>query len=136
MPNLKQSTCSVLVKVKRNHTLTWLDQLSSQEQDNIVTMAATTRQAVQLEHKVVEEKREKQRRAQIKALLDKRAQTVKKQKQMEAELAHVHVITSISELHQALNKVDREHMHECQTKVQKQATNHKGANSCKEGFIK
>lgn len=73
-------------------------------------MAATTRQAVQLEHKAVEEKREKQRRAHLKALLDKRAQTVKKQKQMEAELAHVHVITSILELHQALNKVDREHM--------------------------
>ena len=39
IPNLKQSTSSVLVEVSRNHTMSWLDQLPPEKQDEVVSLA-------------------------------------------------------------------------------------------------
>ena len=106
IPNLKQSTCSTLVKVKRNHTLSWLDQLSPNEQNQVVMLAAADSKVQTEQIKAAEEKIKLKRRAHLKAVIDKRAQMMRRQQELQAEFAHVHLITSVSELHEVLDKAD------------------------------
>ena len=105
IPNLKQSTCSTLVKVKRNHTLSWLDQLSNDGLDEVVMLAVGNNKEQKEQIKADEEKIRVQRRAHLTAVMEKRAKAIEKQRQLQAELENVTVFRSASELHEALDRV-------------------------------
>lgn len=105
IPNIKQGTCSILVQLKRNHTLSWLDELPIEQQDEIVSLAVHERRHVQSEQKAAQETIAMKRKEHIKCTIQRREQ---KRKAAEAAISHVRVITSVSELLKALNQIDQQ----------------------------
>ena len=112
IPNMKQSTVSTLVQLKRNHTMSWLDELSSEQQDKIVSYAQTEKRKLVLERKENEQQIKDKRLENIRGVIEKREVAEKKKREEKVNMAKIHQITSVSELIETLGMIDRKPINE------------------------
>jgi len=106
IPNMKQTTRSNMVMVKKNKTMQWFNALEQQQQENVTKMACKNRKII---HKTsLEEERairERRRNLMLQAH-EKRAELEIKAALEKEKLSKVHIISSIDELDQLLADID------------------------------
>ena len=105
IPNLCQLTRSNLIESKKNKTMQWLGELVQQERDQIVGLAIKSRMKV----KDYREEQEQIKSHRSKKLLEQkqRKDALKRRAQEEVnKLGKLHLITSVTELQEALASID------------------------------
>ena len=106
IPNLCQLTRSNLIESKKNKTMQWLGELVQQERDQIVGLAVKSRVKVKKDYR---EEQEQIKSHRSKKLLEQkqRKDALKRRAQEEVnKLGTLHLITSVTELQEALASID------------------------------
>ena len=108
-PNLCQKTKSTLVEVKKkNHTMNWLDSLSTEKQNTVVEMAQRNRRKVEAATRSDEQELKNER---IKKMEEEKRKAEEKEsrKQLELEkLRDVQMVNTVEELDEEFEKIDQE----------------------------
>lgn len=119
IPNLNQRSISNLVEMKKNHSVMWLNTLSDNEQEQMITLAAGLRESVHKEdlhhHKQVAEERQRKMKE---SHMRKEAMKMKAHKETD-ELVKQHLITTSKELHQLITKIDDQQVSMTKKRTQK-----------------
>ena len=119
LPNLHQMTKSNLTEIKKNKTMTWLDEQPQSIQGNLIEMACKRRDLVMKEYKEEEDKQSIQRRERM--LLDKRKRDglqARREKERN-KLSTIHLITDSEELSRTLLEIDNQQISASQKKAKK-----------------
>ena len=104
--NLSQLSRSNLIEVKKNKTIQWLNRLPHEEQEEVVKVAAKRRAQVKKDHQEEQEMIRVQRAKKLLLEKQKRDALRRRAEEQLSKLSKVHVITTPSELHTALSRID------------------------------
>ena len=106
MPNLCQKTKSTLVEVKKNKTMTWLQNLPDERRTDIIDLAQKKRRSVEFTVRQEEETIRDQRIKKLEAE-KKKAQDKEVRRQAEKDkLSTITVIETVESLHQEIKTID------------------------------
>ena len=119
IPNSHQIVRSNLVQAKKNHTVKWLDELSTDVQDKIVNLAVKRRAAVMHETKQEEQLRGEARRAKLLREHAARQAVQERAKQQLDKLHQMHLITSVDELREIITEIDNKDISNTKKKREK-----------------
>lgn len=121
IPNLHQLSRSNLIQVKKNKTLSWFQQLGKQQQKDIVELAVKRRRQVEKQYKNEEVAQSMQRRTNMAKEKRRRDAFEMRAREKRERLANLHLITSTTELEEALTEI------ECQSLIAKKKCEKKGS---------
>ncbi len=110
---------SNLVELKKNKTLQWLENLTSEQQLKVIDLAVENRLSVQKEYKDEEEQRIRERRQNMVQANVRREALKRKAQQERDKLSQQHLITTSDELRQALLDIESLQLTAAKMKAQK-----------------
>ena len=108
IPNLHPMTRANLVQVKKNKTLKWLSSLPETHQVSVINHAIKQRHSVLKEYKEEEHQRATQRRENMLQAKIQRETLKRKMQEEKEQLSQQHLITSSTELYEAISAIDNE----------------------------
>jgi hypothetical protein len=108
IPNMCQESRSNLVEVKKNGTIKWLETLSEEKQDKVVSLAMERRLVVAKERKDDNKKLDEKRRKHMIEEHNKQMALLQKAQEEREKLSQLHVITSSEELSQCIKEIENE----------------------------
>lgn len=106
IPNMHQMTRSNLVKVKKNGTMKWYQDLPQEQRSTVTKLAVARRRDVLKQYCEEEKARSKQRQDRMKQCHLKRTAMREKAAKEKDLLSQQHIITTTAELEEALEEVD------------------------------
>ena len=106
IPNLHQMARSNLIQLKKNKTMKWLYNLPEGEQE-VIDLAVTRRKAVQKDCQDEAERRTESRRENMMQAHTRREALKKKAQKEKDSLSQLHLITTTTELQEALAVIDK-----------------------------
>ena len=106
IPNTHQQTRSNLTQIKKNRTITWLEELPQQQQDTVVQLAYSQNAAKRKER--IEDKHKRQLLRQEKMIQEHKKKELHKAKTSKelSELSKISLITSSQELYKEVRTID------------------------------
>ena len=110
LPNLHQVSRSNLVSAKKNKAIEWLDDLTDEQQLNVIELAVESRKFVREEYKEAEKELTRKRLQNLKQAHMRRETSRKKAELEKEQLSSVYLVTSSDELHQVLGKINGKNM--------------------------
>ena len=110
LPNLHQVCRSNLVSAKKNKAIEWLDDLTDEQQLNVIELAVESRKFMREEYNEAEKELTRKRLQNLKQAHMRRETSRKKAELEKEQLLSVHLVTSLDELHQVLGKINGKNM--------------------------